>query len=316
MKTVPLILSGLVLAILLIGGVLLLAARQQQSPPSNTAPTERLNERKPAVAFSTPLVSAPAIATPTATPAIITVGTPTTVTVTVQITGATPLPGGVNLLRVGPTGTQPTILGVMHDDGLNGDTMANDKIYTIVIALNQPSAGPINLEVSAAFAGLLRRVSSPVFTLEAWPSLTSLGMTLNYPPGILVIENSSTSISLQTSTEYDPTGASEEDVAPITREGFQFNIEEYPPVAGTFDIREWLASTTPLWNPSEIQTTSVGGQTAYVIPPADPADYTTVIVPTKLSVQAITYNTSYFTDAGNAAGLAEIDAMLSSISFH
>ena len=78
-----------------------------------------------------------------ATPSSITVNTPTTVTVTIPIPAPTLISNGVNLLRLGATG-MPTILGVMHDDGKNGDAVAGDHIYTLQVNFNEPSAGTVS----------------------------------------------------------------------------------------------------------------------------------------------------------------------------
>jgi hypothetical protein len=128
----------------------------------NAHPQQNLHGR-PAV--SSPKAVAAVISTPTASPSLITVNTPTTVTVTVSITGATPLSNGINLLRLGATGTQPTILGVMHDDGNAGDAVAGDHIFSTLVRLQEDYPGPLTLEVSAPFTGLLRRVTSPPLTI-------------------------------------------------------------------------------------------------------------------------------------------------------
>ena len=106
----------------------------------------------PAAALALAPAPTPTVGAPKATPSIITVNTPTTITVTVQITDSTLLPGGVNLLRfLNASGTQSTILGVMHDDGLSGDAVTNDKIFTLRLVFNEPTLGQIQAQVSAAF---------------------------------------------------------------------------------------------------------------------------------------------------------------------
>jgi hypothetical protein len=79
------------------------------------------------------LATTPIVGTAIATPAYITINVPTAVTVTAQIADPTLIPTSVNLLRLGANGTQSTILGVMHDDGLGGDVAANDGIFSLVI---------------------------------------------------------------------------------------------------------------------------------------------------------------------------------------
>ena len=130
-------------------------------------------------AATTPTVGAAA-----ATPAFITVNTRTTVTMTVQLTDSRLLPNGVNLLRLNGTGPS-TILGVMHDDGLNGDATANDEIFSLNVNLNEPTTGQVQLQVSAAFKGLLKRVTSGITFVDVWNAYNDItaGSRISYPPG-------------------------------------------------------------------------------------------------------------------------------------
>ncbi len=124
----------------------------------------------------------PTIGTPSTTPSFITVNTQKTVTVTVSIS-PTPLPNGVNLIRLGATGTQPTILGVMHDDGLNGDQTPGDGVYTLQVPFSEPTTSYIQLQVSSAFEGLLKRYYSPPITLGVWGIIVDSVFTAMTPPG-------------------------------------------------------------------------------------------------------------------------------------
>ena len=114
----------------------------------------------------------PTVGTPVAVPSIIVINTSTPVTVTVQITAPTLIPGSVNLLLLGEAGTQPTILGVMQNTG-NG-------IYSLQTALNEGVPGQIQLQVSAAFQGLLRRVLSSVSAINVWNSLNDPSSNLSF----------------------------------------------------------------------------------------------------------------------------------------
>ena len=133
-----------------------------------------------------PPVAAPTVGTLTATPNLNTVNVPTTVTFTIPITDPTLLPGGVNLLRLGATGTQPTILGIMHDDGLNGDLVQGDKVFTSVLNLNESQVGTISLQASVAFRGQIRRTLSAPTALAIWNQFQDAqsGLELNIPPGL------------------------------------------------------------------------------------------------------------------------------------
>ncbi len=94
------------------------------------------------------------------------------VTATTQLTGNPALiPGGLNLLQV--DGTAPVILGVMHDDGQNGDAVANDGIYTLLFSAT--SVAQMQLEASAAVTAQLRRGRSPIGIVPVvLPSLTQV----------------------------------------------------------------------------------------------------------------------------------------------
>jgi len=121
------------------------------------------------VAFSLCLQAAPTIGAVRTTPMTALIGTPTLFTVTASVTDPSLIAGGVNLIQLNPNGTT-TILGTMHDDGLNGDAFAGDLVFTLVVTLNVPTASQIQLQVSAAFKGVLQRVKSPMQTVFFQPA--------------------------------------------------------------------------------------------------------------------------------------------------
>jgi hypothetical protein len=110
------------------------------------------------------LNAAPSIGAAKIAPTTAIIGTPTQITVTASISDPSLIPTGVNLLQLNPDGST-TILGTLHDDGLNGDLFAGDLVFTLVVTLNAPSASQIQLQVSAAFKGLLQRVKSPIMSV-------------------------------------------------------------------------------------------------------------------------------------------------------
>jgi hypothetical protein len=105
-----------------------------------------------------------AIRSLSATPASIQAHTATRVLVTARISHAALIPGSVNLVRRSPDGP-PTIIGHLHDDGKEGDAVAGDGLYSTQIALNESATGQIQLQVSVAIRGKMRRVVSEPFTL-------------------------------------------------------------------------------------------------------------------------------------------------------
>lgn len=80
----------------------------------------------------------------------------------------------MNLLYVSPTGTAQTI-GVLNDNGLSGDAVAGDNIFTIVSSFAQYPAGTVNLRISAAFSGSLLRLQTGLFQLNVLPPVATAG---------------------------------------------------------------------------------------------------------------------------------------------
>jgi len=156
-------------------------------PPS---PASAQSSVRPA-SHPSPSAVTPNVGTPSTTPSLIVVNTPTTVTVTVSI-APTPLANGVNLLRLGATGTQPTILGVMHDDGKNGDVLAGDSIYSLQVAFDEPMAGQIQLQTSVAFSGILKRILSLPSSVSIWQGYSNpqIGVSFLYPNAFSVTSDS------------------------------------------------------------------------------------------------------------------------------
>lgn len=97
-----------------------------------------------------------------AAPTLIFQNTPTQVTVTSVIVDPRVQPSSVVLQRVAPDGTA-SVVGTLHDDGLDGDASFGDRIFTIVSTLNEAVADQVQLRVSATFDGVARpSVSEPV----------------------------------------------------------------------------------------------------------------------------------------------------------
>lgn len=120
-------------------------------------------------------------------PTVILINTPTAVTATIRITEPSVIANGLNLLRRNSNGTQ-TILGVMRDDGLIGDAVANDKTFTLQVTLTESTADQFQLQASAAFKAELQRVFSPPITITKMASASwsdsSIGISsLSYPAG-------------------------------------------------------------------------------------------------------------------------------------
>ncbi len=104
------------------------------------------------------------------------VGVATPVTFTATITDSSLIPGSVDLLSVDSAG-RTTIVGIMHDDGLNGDATAGDHIYSFLVTVFQQTPGTINYRVSAAFQGSLVRPQSGLIPLTITGVSTAITIT-------------------------------------------------------------------------------------------------------------------------------------------
>ena len=137
-------------------------AKPQSKLPSVPMVTKNRN-------FSSATASTPGVGTPTVSPAVIQVSTPTSVVVSAAITGTGYIPGSANLLRLDANNKTVAILGTLHDDGINGDAVAGDGIYSLAVTVNENQTGSRRLQVSAAFRGLLRRVTSSIVDITVVP---------------------------------------------------------------------------------------------------------------------------------------------------
>jgi len=293
---------------------LLVRTRPAQSRPSASPPTA---VAKPAATIT------PTVGTPSTTPSLITVNTPTTVTVTVQVSPA-PIANGVNLLRLGATGTQPTILGVMHDDGMNGDAVANDGIYTLQVTFNQGAVGQISVQVSAAFAGYLKRVlsSAAVISIFGVHSDNTVGLTVDYPLTLYLIpppSGASTEFTLQSTTQFIGIGESFDNPNPGNEpaQGYIISFTSEPYNAQSFDINAWATTILPNYDITSIASTTVMGFPAFTLTFDDAqAPKLLVVVPHNGTVYEIFYNSTF--DPGTsqeAAGLSDFNTVVQHLQF-
>jgi hypothetical protein len=111
----------------------------------------------------------PTVGPASANPAYIVVNTPTQVTFNVKVTDSTPLPNGINLLKTDAAGKTLSTVGVMHDDGVNGDAKAGDKLFSYALTINQPAVGQVYYRASVAFKGVLQRLLSNVINVTVDP---------------------------------------------------------------------------------------------------------------------------------------------------
>jgi hypothetical protein len=125
-----------------------------------------------ALMLSTLASGAQSVTAPRVVPGAIPVNTPTVVTVRAQV-GPDPslITGSVNLVEITPTGE--TILGSLYDDGTHGDTVSGDSVYAGQFSLTSSTPGQIQLIVTAAFRGSMRRVASAIFPVITYLPLST-----------------------------------------------------------------------------------------------------------------------------------------------
>ena len=118
-----------------------------------------------------PAAAAPGVGAVQLAPTSIAAGVQTPVRVTAVISDPTVLPSSVNLQRLNDAGAPVAVLGSLRDDGVHGDAVAGDQIYTLDFVVNETA--PMRLRVSAGFRGMLRRLFSAEMLLQ-----------INSPPSV------------------------------------------------------------------------------------------------------------------------------------
>jgi hypothetical protein len=100
------------------------------------------------------------IANGTAEPAQVRTGQATRVRFFADIADPNLVPGSVNLLRVGPAGTNPVIAGTLSDTGSDGDEIAGDGRYSGEFTINQAAPGTITYYINGAIRNQIVRPRS------------------------------------------------------------------------------------------------------------------------------------------------------------
>lgn len=118
-----------------------------------------------ALALLSAATQAGTLGTPTLTPDRVVAGVATAVTVSVSITDPNYLAGSANLQRLRGDGGVQAVVGLLRDDGRDGDAVAGDKIYTLRTLLTEATAGTVKFQVSAGFRRELKRTTAGPLTL-------------------------------------------------------------------------------------------------------------------------------------------------------
>ncbi len=111
------------------------------------------------------------------TPATVPVGQGTPVIVTAVITDPAVLAAGVQVQRYDSQGRVVGVLGLLNDDGANGDELAGDKTFSGRLTVYELAPGTFTMRVSAAFQGRILRVLSAPLTLTATGTASTIGIT-------------------------------------------------------------------------------------------------------------------------------------------
>lgn len=125
--------------------------------------------------FGEPLLSTTSIAS----------GAASMVKLTVTISDPAYIAGSGNVQRLNEDGSVRAIVGVLHDDGMQGDVTAGDHVYTLDIPMNEASAGIVRFQVSAAYRQELKRtISGPVLLIvtASPPAIKAAHISLNNNP--------------------------------------------------------------------------------------------------------------------------------------
>ena len=117
-------------------------------------------------------------------PSVIRAGASTRVLFSIAINDPFVIATGVNLLRQKPDGSLE-IVGVMHDDGIAGDVVASDGIFSLQVDVIEAAIGQVQYRASVALRGAPRRMASSYALLNVWLSIVdpSKNLEFQYPAG-------------------------------------------------------------------------------------------------------------------------------------
>ena len=99
-------------------------------------------------------------------PASTPVGVAAVVKVTATIMDPAVLPESIVLQRIDAAGRVTPVPGTLHDDGLNGDTVAGNRVFSMNLPVFETVPGPVTFRVSAQFSGGAMPVLSPPLVVD------------------------------------------------------------------------------------------------------------------------------------------------------
>jgi uncharacterized protein (TIGR03437 family) len=165
-----------------------------------------------------------------------------TLTVTSVISGAEVIDGSVQLQRVTASG-RVAVVGLMGDDGRDGDAIAGDNVWTLRSAIETDTAGPMTFRVSAAIRGSIRRLTSATALIDVSASQTRASSVHSQALSKVAIALRPAAVAGTTLLDYEIFGdntALTNQYSGITfsnavvfESGISLNEFEFPPHSGT-----------------------------------------------------------------------------------
>ena len=116
------------------------------------------------------------------------VGVAANTTVTATITDLTVIGSTVNLQKLDPQG-RATVVGSLHDDGLDGDATAGDKVYSIRITIFEETPATLSYRVSAGIQGKITRVFSNLLSFGV-SGASGTGISITQPANLVFVNTS------------------------------------------------------------------------------------------------------------------------------
>jgi len=124
----------------------------------------------------------PIIGTITVSPTFAPANAPTRIKITAVISDPGLIVNGASVQRLNAGGNGTTEIGILHDDGLNGDAVAGDHVYTLVFTLNEANLGRVFFQTTATFQGLAQRVLSSSVAVDIARAQSTLSIVSTTTP--------------------------------------------------------------------------------------------------------------------------------------
>lgn len=158
------------------------------------------------------------------------VGIGATVTVTSTLTDPQFVASSINLQQVDPLG-RATIVGNLRDDGLDGDVLAGDRVFTLRFRVYEERPTTLTYRVSAAYQGRVTRLFSSPLAFTVTGSFPT-GVTITSPAPLAFVNTPAVIVS---GTAGDPDATVAVNGVTAVRSGSRFQAS-VPLIEGTNTI--------------------------------------------------------------------------------